>query len=685
MPVIDGSFEAFVTNLGKYNEGELVGEWVKFPTSAEEMKRMFERIGINEQYEEWFITDYECPISGTYDMLGEYENLDALNYFAARLDEMPEYEKEKFVAIMEGGCDEVSSLKDLINLTYNLDCYDFIEGVCDNDDLGRYYVEDSGIYDTKSMGALANYIDYEQFGRDVAMDESGRFTDNGYIRSTGDNWDDEFDGKRDDIPENYIITVSGDDTQRDGKIKVLVIAPMEEPRLDEIDSDLSTLQGLVGGDIQAVYPYEDQVAIICNEEGKINGMALNRALRTEDGEIYDILAGTFLVAGLTGDNFGSLSDELAEKYTEVFKHPEIFARGEDDKIISIPVASEARRLEDEIETHTFDIYQLKDSQDTAKVRFMNLEYIQKTNFTIDSSKYDLVYSGIMKDGETLESVYEKFNLHHPADFRGHSLSVSDVVAVHDNGVETAYFVDSFGFKTIPDFFTQQSIAVNMETDGLAVDRHFGTWHTIDIADVDGASFYLMEHDTYGDDSPCIIVDGNGKLILNDIYNGFDEHTLDLLHQEMLEVSSLPDPSITIQDMKEYGYSWGGMLPVREEAAKELISSYPIYKLYYDNTEGLCDEPSEIADHAAKTGIFGIEKTDWLAGLERENHLKNAEIATEDDYGMIDGIINNGPKESPVAEKSGKSSIMERLKQDKGSRPAAEKTLPVKENKKDLEL
>jgi len=82
MPVLDGDFEAFVTNLGKYNEGMLVGEWVKFPTTEEEMQKVFERIGIGKQdefgqpYEEWFITDYECPIYGVQKMLGEYESLD---------------------------------------------------------------------------------------------------------------------------------------------------------------------------------------------------------------------------------------------------------------------------------------------------------------------------------------------------------------------------------------------------------------------------------------------------------------------------------------------------------------------------------------------------------------------------------------------------------------------------------
>ena len=132
MPVLDGDFEAFVTNLGKYNEGELVGEWVKFPTTEEELKKVFERIGIGAKdsfgntYEEWFITDYECPINGVYQMLGEYENLDKLNYLAALIDELSKDEQEKLVAIMGGGCDRVSDIDDLINLTFNLETYDFI-------------------------------------------------------------------------------------------------------------------------------------------------------------------------------------------------------------------------------------------------------------------------------------------------------------------------------------------------------------------------------------------------------------------------------------------------------------------------------------------------------------------------------------------------------------------------------
>ena len=288
------------------------------------MQKVFERIGIGSKdefghvYEEWFITDYECPIYGFQKLLGEYESLDKLNYLASRIDEMDKWDQEKFVAIMEAGCDEVSDIDDLINLTYNLDCYDFLPDVTDEEDLGRYYIEEAGIYDTKAMGNLANYIDFERFGRDVAMDEGGRFTDDGYIRNTGDGWTRMFDGSLDDIPDEYRLTGGGEEPMKDGNILAVVVEPGKKPEIKEIDSSLKGLQALVGGYIQAIYPYEDPVGIVCNEEAKLEGQPLNRALRDEDGDIYDIVAGTFAIVGLTDDSFGSLDSELALKYAKLF-------------------------------------------------------------------------------------------------------------------------------------------------------------------------------------------------------------------------------------------------------------------------------------------------------------------------------------------------------------------------------
>ena len=112
-------------------------------------------------------------------------------------------------------------------------------------------------------------------------------------------------------------------------MKVLFVEPMKEPRVVEIDHSLKTLQNLVGGLIQALYPWEDEVAILCDDEGKFKHSMLNRVLEDEDGEVYDVIAGNFLIVGLTKDNFGSLSDEYIIKYRKKFYKTELFLRIKD--------------------------------------------------------------------------------------------------------------------------------------------------------------------------------------------------------------------------------------------------------------------------------------------------------------------------------------------------------------------
>jgi len=106
------------------------------------------------------------------------------------------------------------------------------------------------------------------------------------------------------------------------KITVIAVEPGRKPYIQEIQSGLESLQKEVGGDIQAVYPYDDPISIICAEEGKLMGMPFNRALRDEDGHIYDVLVGKFLIVGLGEDNFTSMPEELIPKYMEIFDTPE---------------------------------------------------------------------------------------------------------------------------------------------------------------------------------------------------------------------------------------------------------------------------------------------------------------------------------------------------------------------------
>ena len=112
-------------------------------------------------------------------------------------------------------------------------------------------------------------------------------------------------------------------------MKILIIEPLKEPYAKEIDGKLETMQGIVGGLIQAIYPFDHpEIALICNEEGKLNRLPLNRALFDKDGNIVDIIAGTFFLCSAPADNedFGSLTDEQIEKYTKRFEALEIYIK-----------------------------------------------------------------------------------------------------------------------------------------------------------------------------------------------------------------------------------------------------------------------------------------------------------------------------------------------------------------------
>lgn len=132
--------------------------------------------------------------------------------------------------------------------------------------------------------------------------------------------------------ENFTGVEFGTQTEREiqqeqaPQMDVLLIKPGMYPQAVQIGCELEDLQKAVGGDIEAVYPYEEPVALVMNEEGKMNGSELNRALRDQDGDIYDIIAGDFLVVGLGEEDFSSLSPELMEKFEKQFHQPEMFVR-----------------------------------------------------------------------------------------------------------------------------------------------------------------------------------------------------------------------------------------------------------------------------------------------------------------------------------------------------------------------
>ena len=597
----DYPFAAFITNLGKYNEGELVGEWVKFPTTAEEMKEVFKRIGIGQKddfgnpYEEWFITDYDCYVDGLYDKLGEYENLDELNYLASKLDEMSDSEYAQFQAGMEMG-DHCGSLQEIINLTENLDCYEVYPHIADYDDLGRYYIEELEVMQVPEH--LQNYIDYEAYGRDVAMDENGSFTDQGYVRDTGDRFCEYYDGERGSIPDEYRVMAFQDDLPEEEKSEwAMDIAfdmdeffrqndPQYAAEHPEAHAAKEALyENLMAGRISAL---DEKLAAL--------GQTQEDYLPSEIEKFKDATGYEEFLDFDPAEVKAALEDPGKSRVDEMLAFAEKAEReyaAEAAAYVQTPAAivEQARAVQDRAAENSFSIYQLKGGNETLDYRFEPLDSIHRNGLSVKPENYELVYEAPLTEKDNLESIYTRFNVDRPADFTGHSLSVSDIVVLHQGGKDTAHYCDRAGFSEVPEFLqpAQKSREI---TERIQTPR---------------GSFYLC--------------------------------------------------GMTREQMEADGYGFHHA----SEDGKYLIM-------------------------ANGTQAYAVRAD----APEKDNPLRTAEMTLEDDYGMIDGVINNGRRGEELekarehAERTQpekKPSIRERLAAAKQEcakqqpRPATEKKPP----------
>lgn len=197
----DDNFQAFLTNLGKYNEGELVGDWFDFPMDEAEFEEALESIGVGEApYEEWFVTDYNDPLGYAYETLGEYTNLDALNEYAEFANGA---DKETFAAILDAQGDFESAKE-----VYESGDYAFYSNVSDWGELAETLIDDTyGGVEKLDKETIERYFDYEALGRDLSFDS---YDDEGEEVSAAEYWCGDENASDEEIGEAFVEAVGFD-------------------------------------------------------------------------------------------------------------------------------------------------------------------------------------------------------------------------------------------------------------------------------------------------------------------------------------------------------------------------------------------------------------------------------------------------------------------------------------------
>ena len=645
----DYPFAAFITNLGKYNEGELVGEWVRFPTTAEEMQKVFKRIGIGEKddfgyvYEEWFITDYDCYVDGLYDKLGEYSSIDELNYLASKLDDMMQDDYNRFCAAVYMG-EHTDSIQSLINLTENLDCYDVYADIGDDDDLGRYFLEDVSAVPEY----LQNYIDYEAYGRDVRFSQGGEYTDFGYVVDSGSRFVEFYNGDHEDIPEEY--RVMSFETEEE----------LSDEKRSEWAKDLAF-------DLDEFFRQHDPVYAAENPDEAAAKQALHDKLF--DGKI------------------AAIDQRLAS-----------MAQGPDDYLPTrVSNYKELIGYEEHLDIDTDALRQAIQNPDPSRVEDM-LSFAAKAEqeYAAEAAAYVQTPADIIRQAQALQDQPDDHltgdTVQTPrGSFHLTSLSKEQMEAagygVHHNSDDGRYHIMGNGTRAFAvvnaevrereQQATAKELAVDI--DRLCRDHIQGYVYTFPRADYQQEiiAARIMEGETYlfktqllNFKQPEATADTIRRLDDFEKDRGIGtymvyqlKHTEEnqLLRFEALDRLYAAGKTV---DPSNYELVYAGPFTpgeTLETIYRDLNVNHPEdyhgYSLSMSDVVVLREYGKDTAHYCDTIGFTEVPQfLNPQQTQEKENPLRTAEMTIEDDYGMIDGVINNGRRDEP----QGKPSIRDRL-------------------------
>ena len=253
-----------------------------------------------------------------------------------------------------------------------------------------------------------------------------------------------------------------------------------------------------------------------------------------------------------------------------------------------------------MDINQFAVYQLKNIPANREIRFRPYHVLQEKNIQVRSGDYEQAYLGRMQPEDTLDSIRKRFEKQLPRTFKGHSISVSDVLVLNREGIVTSYYVEKTGFTVIAGFIRNGSSGalVSFDTTDFHIEGKEGSWLAFDSIIIDGKQFFLMEHETYGRDAAWTVVDEDGNLVVDKVQEGFNDNVL--------------------QQIRDW------LNPPQKEIESEK------HKPPLEN---------------------------WQKYMENGEYLRSSEIDEEQNYNMIDGRRNN----MPVKGKNGRPSVLAKLR------------------------
>lgn len=268
-----------------------------------------------------------------------------------------------------------------------------------------------------------------------------------------------------------------------------------------------------------------------------------------------------------------------------------------------------------MDVNQFAVYQLKNIPENRQMRFRPYSVLQEKGIQICYKDYEQVYLGRMQPEDGPEQIRKRLERKLPRSFHGHSLSVSDVLVLNKAGVVTSYYVEKEGFTVIAGFIRNGSSGalVSFDTTHFHIEGKEGSWLAFDSVIIDGRQFFLMEHETYGKEAAWVVLDEDGKLIVDNVYQGFDQTVLQQIKDYLNPTQNVTEPQI------QGTPSGHTLLPSGNSKEKQPLEN-------------------------------------WQKYMENGEYLRSIESGEEQNYSFIDGNKNN------VKKKNGRVSVLKKLRQ-----------------------